>query len=104
MTYHNSPILFVLFQIICLLVGLPSFAMDVHFSVISLFFCWSYLRFYYRYNDFDPLGDKTEDFSFVHMFPEVRSFMSPLPPVIRKDRDIHMTCIRINIQFINMHT
>eukprot|EP01035_Chromulina_nebulosa_P009339 gene9339-12618_t len=69
-TYHNSPILFVLCQIICLLIGLPSFAMDVHFSIISLFFCWSYLRFYYRYNDFDPLGDKTEDFSFVHMFPE----------------------------------
>jgi len=70
LTYHNSPTLFILFQVVCLLLGFRSLVMDFHFTLISLFFCWSYLRFYYRYNEFEPAGDKSEDFSFVAMFPE----------------------------------
>jgi len=51
-------------------------ALDLPFTIVALFFCWSYLRFYYRYEDNGPLGNNSEDFAFVRMFPE------PLHPIV----------------------
>lgn len=51
-------------------------ALDLPFTIVALFFCWSYLRFYYRYEDNGPLGNNNEDFAFVRMFPE------PLHPIV----------------------
>jgi hypothetical protein len=51
-------------------------ALDLPFTIVALFFCWSYLRFYYRYEDNSPLGNKDDDFAFVRMFPE------PLHPIV----------------------
>lgn len=70
-TYHNSPILFILYEIIFLIIGVNSFVSDFYFLIISMLFCWSYLRFFYKFNENDTLGDKSEEFSFVNMFPEV---------------------------------
>ena len=71
-TYHNLPILIISIQFIFLLLGATSLVSDLPFSCFSLLLGWSYLRFFYRYNvDSDVLGDPTEDFTFVAMFPSV---------------------------------
>ena len=50
--------------------------LDLPFTIVALFFCWSYLRFYYRFDDNGPLGNNNDDFAFVQMFPE------PLHPIV----------------------
>jgi len=43
----------------------------------SFFFCWSYLRFYYRFDE--GVGDKAEEFAFIYMFPQITHlFLTPL--------------------------
>lgn len=69
-TYHNLPVLIVAVQMVLKLVRLDFLAMDLHFSFIALFFSWSYLRFYYKLQEGEPWGDRSEEFSFVNMFPE----------------------------------
>lgn len=70
-TYNNLPIVFLAYLFIITILGLRILCMDVMFGLISLLFSWSYLRFYYRYNEGDAPGDSAEDFTFVGMFPEV---------------------------------
>jgi hypothetical protein len=71
-TYNNLPIIVITTQAICLLIGFSSLASDITLSLFSLLFGWSYLRFYYRFNaEGADLGDKSESYSFVAMFPSV---------------------------------
>lgn len=69
-TYHHLPIIFAVLKTILYVAGLKSFSSDLSFTCASLLFSWSYLRFYFKYTEIDPPGDKAEDFSFVAMFPE----------------------------------
>jgi len=78
-TYQNLPLIIVIIQSAFWLIGLRSFALDVPFTVIALLFSWSYLRFFYRFQDSLPPGDKSQEFSFVAMFPDVlQPVVSPL--------------------------
>lgn len=79
-TYNNLPVLVITAQLLLWLIGLKVFAVDLPFSIIGLLFSWSYLRFFYYYDEkFDvngsslgrTLGDKSDEFIFVAMFPEV---------------------------------
>jgi membrane associated rhomboid family serine protease len=73
LTYNNLIIIVIAVQTICLLIGFTGLAVDITLSMFSLLFGWSYLRFYYRFSEESAeLGDKSEDFSFVSMFPSVR--------------------------------
>jgi membrane associated rhomboid family serine protease len=73
-TNNNLPVLMIIAQSILWLVGLKVMAIDFPFSIIAMLFSWSYLRFFYRFNDGDNdeslLGDRTDDFAFVNMFPK----------------------------------
>lgn len=78
-TYHNTPLIILAFQLLLWLVGLGKLlALDLPFTVISIFFSWSYLRFYYRFqsaevntnNSVQVTGDQSEEFQFIKMFPE----------------------------------
>lgn len=69
-TYQNLPILIILAQTLLRVFGLTVFAVDIPFSIIALLFSWSWLRFFYRYDDAGPVGDKSDEFSFISMFPE----------------------------------
>ena len=77
-TYNNLPLLLVIVQAITAytpevpyLLELRVFAKDPIFSAISLLFSWSYLRFFFKYSDSIEYGDKSDEFAFVMMFPEV---------------------------------
>lgn len=78
-TYNNLPILVVIAQVTLWLVGFTVLAVDIPFSIISMLVSWSYLRFYYKFDENSAvLGDKAEGFAFVAMFPEVRTSKSQL--------------------------
>lgn len=78
-TYHNFPLIVISAKLILWIFLIETLSMDIYFSVIGFFFSWSYLRFYYRYQEHEPLGDSAEDFSFVAMFPEpLHIIMIPL--------------------------
>jgi len=76
-TYNNLPLLLIAFQAITAYTPevqyireVRVFSYDIIFSLISLFFSWSYLRFYFKYSDSIEYGDKSDEFAFVMMFPE----------------------------------
>lgn len=76
LTYQNLPLVVIAAQLLLWLVGLRVLALDLPFTIVSLLFSWSYLRFFYRFEgDGVLLGDRSEEFAFVVMFPE------PLHPV-----------------------
>lgn len=70
-TYHHVPVVIVMSLLMLRVVGMKSCTEDFLFSCVSLLFSWSYLRFYYKFNDIDGFGDSSEEFTFVGMFPEV---------------------------------
>lgn len=72
-TYNNLPIILVFTQLVMKMLPMfRFFTRDILFSIIALFFSWSYLRFYYKLNtNSDELGDKSDELSFVSMFPKV---------------------------------
>lgn len=72
-SYNNLPIIVLFVQIVLRLVGLKFLAIDIPFSVIAMLVSWSYLRFFYRFegNNSSMLGDRSDTFAFVSMFPEV---------------------------------
>lgn len=70
-THHNLPVLYLTIQAILLIFTVPVLPNDILFSIISLLYSWTYLRFFYRFNDDLPVGDTSEEFAFVEMFPEV---------------------------------
>lgn len=72
LTFHHLPVLVLIVDILIYSLGGKFLVTDLHFSVISLLFSWSYLRFYYKHGSTEVAGDNSEDFSFVAMFPEVR--------------------------------
>lgn len=74
-TYNNLPVLIIISQLFLWLVGLKSLAVDFPFSLVGMLCSWSYLRFFYRFeeNNSDSnylLGDRSDEFAFVEMFPE----------------------------------
>ncbi len=75
-TFHHLPALLLTVQVVAALFKVTVISIDLPFTVAAFFSSWSYLRFYYKFNDTD-YGDKGEDFSFVGMFPEV-----PLLPFV----------------------
>lgn len=71
-TYNNLPIIVVAVQVILWLVGFRVLAIDIPFSIIAMLVSWSYLRFYYKFDDgTSTTGDRSDSFAFVGMFPEV---------------------------------
>lgn len=69
-TYHYLPTIYVVIQLVFRLIGFRSFAQDFSFTIIGMVYSWSYLKFFYKYSDSEPAGDRSDDFSFVGMFPE----------------------------------
>jgi hypothetical protein len=56
-TYNNLPVVLVLAHIACYCISpLKVFSQDLPFSFVSLFFSWSYCRFYYRFQAGSGLG------------------------------------------------
>ena len=55
-------------QLLLYVLGIKMFSRDMIFSTISILFSWTYLRFMYKDKD-GNVGDKTEAFKFVNMFP-----------------------------------
>jgi hypothetical protein len=72
-TYNNLPVLVILIQLLLWLVGFRYLALDLPFSIIGILFSWSFLRFFFKFEEGAPLGDRSDEFSFVAMFPEVIS-------------------------------
>ena len=75
-SYSNLPVLLIMTQMILWLVGFKTYALDLPFSIIAMFFSWSYLRFFYCFEALNSsegavFGDNSEEFAFVGMFPEV---------------------------------
>lgn len=73
LTYQNLPIAYLTFHTVLVLLGLKWFTKDLSFMCFSLLFSWSYLRFYYKWDENDVIvsNARGEDLSFVAMFPEV---------------------------------
>lgn len=71
LTFHHLPIVLLLVDVALYNLWCKFLVTDLHFTVIALFFSWSYLRFYYKHGTTEATGDDSEDFSFVSMFPEV---------------------------------
>lgn len=69
-TYQNLPLLIILTQTLLRICGMTVYALDIPFTIIALLFSWSYLRFFYRYEENGPLGDKSDEFAFISMIPE----------------------------------
>jgi hypothetical protein len=69
-TFNNLPLLVIIAQLILWFVGLKVFALDLPFTIMALFFSWSYLNFFYKFEESSNLGEKMDEFSFVNMFPE----------------------------------
>jgi uncharacterized protein (DUF486 family) len=71
-TYQHLPVVLLVVQIVLYFAWCGFLVTDLPFSVIALLFSWSYLRFYYKHTiNSEELGDKSDSFSFVAMFPEV---------------------------------
>jgi hypothetical protein len=84
--YNNMPIVVILAQLMLWLVGLKWLALDLPFSIIGMLVSWSYLRFFYRFDSTgNPLGDRSDEFSFVFMFPEVGITHQPTIRLTRKE-------------------
>ena len=77
---NNLPVLVLTSQIFLWLVGLRVLAIDIPFSIIAMLVSWSYLRFYYKFEDSgNVFGDRSDGFAFIAMFPEVRMCMCMNP-------------------------
>lgn len=75
-TYHYAPTLYASIQIVFRIFGFRSIAQDLTFTIIGMVFSWSYLKFFYKYSDTEPAGDRSDDFTFVGMFPEVQQILT----------------------------
>lgn len=79
-TYHNLPIVVLVGQMICYAISpLKFMAHDLPFTVVAIPLSWSYLKFFYKFedsfgNDKSSIGGPGsavgEEFNFVNMFPE----------------------------------
>lgn len=76
-TFHHLPIVYFTIQLVLYVINFTWFTQDIVFTMIGMLFSWSYLRFYYKFQELEStnsnnsqFGDKSEDFTFVHMFPE----------------------------------
>jgi hypothetical protein len=70
LTYHSLIFWVFSLQLLLHLVGARALVKDLSFSAISIVFSWTYLRFLYKSPD-GVVGDQSEDFLFVNMFPAV---------------------------------
>lgn len=73
LSYQNLPVVYVtVLLIVEFLHATKKYSMDFTFSLISLIFSWTYLRFFYRFDEASAtLGTNNEDFAFMYMFPDV---------------------------------
>jgi hypothetical protein len=69
-TYNNLCFLVLTTQVLFWVLKLRMFTQDIPFAIISIGFSWSYLRFFFR-NEEGQIGDQSDDFAFVNMFPIV---------------------------------
>jgi len=69
-TYQNLTFWVYFVQILFYITGIKALTKDLSFSTFSILFSWTYLRFAYRNPD-GSLGDTSDDFMFVNMFPVV---------------------------------
>lgn len=88
-TYHQLPALFLTLQFITgIFLGIRFFLFrDILFTFLAMLFSWSYLKFYYKFEDENPLLPHNlvtqpesmlqEEFQFVNMFPEVNTQQTP---------------------------
>ena len=83
-TFNNILAIIILMQLMLWFVGLKNLALDFPFTVIATLVSWSYLRFYYKFDDSPTgdLGDPSDEFSFVNMFPEVRCTLLSFTPFV----------------------
>jgi hypothetical protein len=77
LTYQYLPLVYFIFITLCSWFSLLTH--DFYFMFISFFFSWSYLRFYYRFDE-GVTNYLSEEFAFISMFPEVRMIVSLLFP------------------------
>ena len=88
-TYHNLPIVVLVGQFICYAISpLKFMAYDLPFTLVAIPLSWSYLKFFYKFedsfgNDKSSIGGPGsavgEEFNFVNMFPEpLHVVVSPL--------------------------
>mmetsp|Transcript_22389 Transcript_22389/g.37446 ORF Transcript_22389/g.37446 Transcript_22389/m.37446 type:complete len:372 (-) Transcript_22389:227-1342(-) len=72
LTYHHLPVVLMVIQIVLRLVPFDYLVADFPFTATAMFFCWGYLRFYYKFDTTSgaEFGDRADDFTFVSMFPE----------------------------------
>jgi membrane associated rhomboid family serine protease len=88
-TYHNLPIVVLVGQFLCYSISpLKFMAHDLPFSFVSIPLSWSYLKFFYKFEDSfgnsvssigGPGSAVGEEFNFVNMFPEaLHVVVSPL--------------------------
>jgi membrane associated rhomboid family serine protease len=74
-TFQRLPFFVLCFQVVLRVMGVPFFSKDLIFSVISMHFCWMYLRNFYS-NEDGSRGNSSEEFQYVNMYPSI------LQPVI----------------------
>jgi hypothetical protein len=77
LTYQYLPLVFFIFITLCSWFSLLTH--DFYFMFISFFFSWSYLRFYYRFDE-GVTNYLSEEFAFISMFPEVSMIIYLLFP------------------------
>ena len=103
-TYNNLPVLVLTSQIFLWLVGLRVLAIDIPFSIIAMLVSWSYLRFYYKFEDSgNVFGDRSDGFAFIAMFPEVRICMC-MNPIQSLTHSLTHSYICIVLQFYGVFT
>ena len=67
--FQNISIVILSMQFIFWCCGLKFLHVDIPFTLISILFSWSYLRFYYKYPH--GMGERDSELTFVAMFPEI---------------------------------
>jgi hypothetical protein len=70
LTFNNMIFWIFSVQLALYLCGVHALVKDISFSFISIIFSWTYLRFMYK-NPEGVVGDQSEEFLFVNMFPVV---------------------------------
>ena len=84
LTFHHLPIVFLVTQVALYFLWCKFLVKDIHFTIVSLFFSWSYLRFFYKHDssNTDSMGDNSDDFTFVGMFPEVFNWLETINELV----------------------
>lgn len=99
LTYQYGPSVYLLMNLMFSLIS-KIYSHDIIFVLSSFFFCWSYLRFYYRFED--GAGDKTEEFAFIYMFPQVCTFLTTFSLSLIFLKIFHLFLTPLSTAFYNI--